>query len=150
MRITELARRAGVKSSTVRYYERSGLLAEPARTHGGYRDYDDDAVTTLRFLRRGQELGFTLAELAAFTALSAAVRGGEVSRVEVDAVARAKLREIDARIEDLHRTRDALAGLLDAECLDPDAACPVVAALGVMPDATVTAGPRRAHAGRAR
>lgn len=150
MRITELARRAGVRTSTVRYYERSGLLAEPARTHGGYRDYDDEAVTTLRFLRRGQQLGFTLAELAAFTALSAAVRGGAISRDEVDAVAQAKLREIEARIEDLRRTRDALAGLLEAECLDPDAACPVVAALGDLPDATAAAEPRRAHAGRAR
>ncbi|CAH0250654.1 MerR family transcriptional regulator [Plantibacter cousiniae (nom. nud.)] len=53
MRIAELARLAKVKVSTVRFYERSGVLAEPERTTGGYRDYRETDVVRLRFLRRG-------------------------------------------------------------------------------------------------
>jgi DNA-binding transcriptional MerR regulator len=63
MRTSELAGRAGVNSETLRYYERRGLLTEPPRTSGGYRDYPDAAVELLRFIKRAQELGFTLDEV---------------------------------------------------------------------------------------
>jgi hypothetical protein len=51
MRISDLARRAGATAKTVRFYEKSGLLAEPGRTAGGYRDYPAEAVAHLRFIR---------------------------------------------------------------------------------------------------
>jgi DNA-binding transcriptional MerR regulator len=120
-----------VKVSTVRFYERRGFLAQPPRTTGGYRDYDDTALTQLRFLRRGQELGFTLNELTDFTALSAGLRSGVVDVGSVTAAAVDKLQEIDGRIQDLQRTRDALETLLHQQCINPNEECPIVQALSV-------------------
>jgi len=57
MRISELADTVGVPASTVRYYERVGLLAAPARTASGYRDYDDDAASRLLFITRSRRMG---------------------------------------------------------------------------------------------
>lgn len=127
MNISELAARAGVKVSTVRFYERRGLLPLPTRSAGGYREFPDEDVARVRFLRRGQQLGFSLAELGELTALSGqrVLMTGDVARL-----GRAKLAEIDERIADLARVRSALAGLLEQQCIDPDAACPVVGALG--------------------
>lgn len=59
MRISELADRVGVPTSTVRYYERIGLLGSPARTASGYRDYDEDAATRLLFVHRARRLGLS-------------------------------------------------------------------------------------------
>ena len=59
MRISELADRVGVPVSTVRYYERIGLLAEPSRTCSGYREYDDNSATQLLFVTRARKLGLT-------------------------------------------------------------------------------------------
>jgi DNA-binding transcriptional MerR regulator len=61
----EVARRAGVSVGTLRYYERRGLLPEPARTPGGHRRYDEEAVRFLRSIKEAQAIGFTLAELRA-------------------------------------------------------------------------------------
>lgn len=130
MRIAELAGRAQVAVSTVRFYERRGFLAQPKRTAGGYRDYDDAALRQLRFLRRGQELGFTLNELAGFAELSVAVRSGVIDVGSVTATAVGKLQEIDARIRDLQRTREALQTLLDQQYIDLAEECPIVQALG--------------------
>lgn len=129
MRIAELARLAKVKVSTVRFYERSGVLAEPERTTGGYRDYRETDVVRLRFLRRGQELGFTLAELHYFDRLSQAARSGGASAGDVAAAAAQKLQEIDEKVADLQRTRSAISDLLDAQCVDPSVPCPIVSAL---------------------
>ncbi|SMQ57775.1 MerR family transcriptional regulator, mercuric resistance operon regulatory protein [Plantibacter sp. VKM Ac-1784] len=129
MHIAELARLAKVKVSTVRFYERSGVLAEPERTTGGYRDYRQTDVVRLRFLRRGQELGFTLAELHDFDRLSQAVRSGGASAGDVAAAAARKLQEIDEKVADLQRTRSAISDLLDAQCVDPSVPCPIVNAL---------------------
>ncbi|GHC80077.1 MerR family transcriptional regulator [Nocardiopsis terrae] len=129
MRIAELARRSGAKVSTVRFYERRGLLPVPLRSPNGYRSYDTQDVRRVRFLRRGQELGFTLAELAEFVSLSDRSRDGTVLPGRVRGRGQAKVAEIDGRIEDLLRMRAALLGVLEAPCVDPDDPCPVVAAL---------------------
>ena len=127
MNIAELAERAGVKVSTLRFYERRGVLPEPPRTTSGYRDFDESDVIRVRYLRRGQQLGFTLAELGELTALSGTrvVVAGEVA-----ARGRDKLAELDARIADLVRLRGALAGLLALQCTDPDEPCPIMHSLG--------------------
>ena len=64
MRIGQLATQTGVPVRTIRFYEEGGLLPAPPRTPGGYRSYDDDAVTRLRFVRSAQALGLSLAEIA--------------------------------------------------------------------------------------
>jgi DNA-binding transcriptional MerR regulator len=126
---TELARRAGVKVSTVRFYERSGVLPVPDRTANGYRDYRESDVRRMRFLRRGQELGFTLAELNAFDRFSQNARAGNVSAGEVAEAAEQKLREIDEKVADLQRTSLAIKDLLEMQCVDPSVPCPIVSAL---------------------
>src|SRR5215475_10570924 len=63
MRIGDLAKSAQVTAKTVRFYERAGLLTEPARTTSGYRDYPPQAVARLRFIRAAQSAGLTLAEI---------------------------------------------------------------------------------------
>ncbi|NAZ85349.1 MerR family DNA-binding transcriptional regulator [Kineococcus sp. T90] len=117
VRTPELARAAAVAVSTVRFYEREGLLPAPARQRDGYRAYTAEDVRTVRFLRRGQglDLGFTLAELAAFTRLSGAARSSGVLAADV--------------AEHAHRKVDEIAQLLAAQCLDTSAPCPVVEAL---------------------
>lgn len=115
--------------STVRFYERSGLLAEPGRTSGGYRDYDEEAVRHLRFLHRGQALGFTLTELREFADLSGAVRSGVVDPGLVAEAADRKLRDLDERITALQETRAAVATLRAQPCPDPSSPCPIEAAV---------------------
>ncbi len=63
MRISEVADRVGIPTSTVRYYERVGLIPGPARTASGYRAYDDAAEARLLFITRGKRLGLTLDEV---------------------------------------------------------------------------------------
>jgi DNA-binding transcriptional MerR regulator len=64
MRIGEVAERVGVNTKTVRYYERIGLLPDPQRLPSGYREYNDDDVDRLGFIRTAQRLGLTLAEIS--------------------------------------------------------------------------------------
>jgi MerR family mercuric resistance operon transcriptional regulator len=131
MRIGELATKAGVKTSTIRFYEREGLLERPPRTPGGYRSYSDSTVKRVRFLRRAQALGFTLSELEAFLSFSS---GRSVPRSQVEKVGKQKLGEIQARIDDLTRVRQALLKLMRQPCIDPKAECPLIAALGDLPE----------------
>jgi len=126
--IGAVARRAGVAIDTIRFYEREGLLAEPARRASGYRHYDDAAVRQLRFIRRAKALGFTLQEIRDLLALSRERRHG-VKAVKQRALER--LRSIDARIAELQRVRDGLAELV-AACPGRGAPerCPILRALG--------------------
>lgn len=129
MKIGEIAREAGVNIQTVRYYERRGLLADPRGAGEGYRDYDDAAVERLRFIRRAQELGFTLAEVTELLALRL---DPHTTASAVKARATEKIGEIDSRIRDLERIRSALAHLA-GKCRGdrgPTGDCPLLEALG--------------------
>jgi len=64
VRISELAERVGVPTSTVRYYERIGLLGPPARTGSGYRDYGEDSATLLLFVHRARRMGLSCEQIA--------------------------------------------------------------------------------------
>jgi len=64
MRISQLAEQVGVPTSTVRYYERIGLLSGPTRTASGYRDYDDTAASRLLFVSRARSLGLSCEQIA--------------------------------------------------------------------------------------
>ncbi len=63
MRIGELARRSGLTTKALRFYEQAGVLPEPERQPSGYRDYDESALARLRFVRAAQAAGLTLAEI---------------------------------------------------------------------------------------
>jgi DNA-binding transcriptional MerR regulator len=112
LRSGELAERAGVNVQTLRYYERRGLLAAPARRPSGQRRYPEDAVRLLRTIKAVQRLGFTLAEIEELLDLSEHRRGtGELHRR-----ARAKVAEIDARIDQLQQMRQTLVTVMAADC----------------------------------
>jgi Hg(II)-responsive transcriptional regulator len=125
--ISKAARAAGVGVETIRFYERQGLLEEPDRKASGYRQYAEEAVSVLRFIRRAKELGFTLKEIKGLLALRL---DASATRAEVRRQARAKVADIEARIADLQRMRDALQGLVRRCHGDgPIAGCPILAAL---------------------
>jgi Hg(II)-responsive transcriptional regulator len=127
MRTSELAGRAGVNPETLRYYERRGLLSRPPRTSGGYRDYPATAVDLLRFIKRAQELGFTLDEVEGLLHLN---RGGPDSCDAARALAESHQADLQARIADLERMHDSLRQLV-ATCDLPRAArsCPLLKAI---------------------
>jgi len=123
MRIGELADQGGVSTKTIRYYESIGILPEPDRTGGGYRDYPPEAVERLGFIRDAQASGLTLAEIASVLELKSA---GERSCEHTTALLERHLDDIDEQIERLTAARAALAELtarartLDpADCTDP-------------------------------
>jgi DNA-binding transcriptional MerR regulator len=64
VRIGEIANRVGVNTTTIRFYESIGVLPEPPRTSSGYRDYDDEHVERLRFIKTAQRLGLKLEDIA--------------------------------------------------------------------------------------
>jgi Hg(II)-responsive transcriptional regulator len=131
MRTSELAGRAGVNSETLRYYERRGLLHAPPRTTGGYRDYPEAAVDLLRFVKRAQELGFTLDEIEELLHLAV---GGPDNCEAARALAEARKADLESRIADLQRMRNSLAELV-ATCDQPraDRSCPLLPAIAVPP-----------------
>ena len=128
MRTSELARRVGVKAETLRYYERRGLLEAPPRTPSGYRDYPPAAVDMLRFIKRAQELGFSLEQVEELVHLD---NGGPASCDAARALAEAHKADLEERIADLQRMRDSLGELIaTCDLPRPDRRCPLLAALG--------------------
>lgn len=134
MRTSELASHAGVNSETLRYYERRGLLSEPPRTSGGYRDYPDTTVELLRFIKRAQELGFTLDEVEELLHLDT---GGPDSCDAARVLAEHRRADLAQRIRDMQRMHDSLAGLV-ATCDLPraDRNCALLDAIDHRPEAT--------------
>lgn len=122
---TDAARAADVPLSTLRHYERRGLLSPERDPRFGYRRYSQDDVRRVRFVQRTQQPGFGMGDVAAFLVLSGE---GAVPSSRLRAVVDAKLADLDARIADLARMRTALAALADGAA-DGDCACPVEAAL---------------------
>ncbi len=127
LRIGEVARRTGVSVETVRYYEREGILEPPARRPSGYRTYPEEAVRRIRFVKRAQQLGFSLKAIAELLALRHDPKG---RACEVKRTAGALVAEIDDRIATLARIRDALA-TLEQGCdgRGPAARCTILDAL---------------------
>lgn len=122
--IGQLAQAAGVHIETVRYYQRRGLLDEPARPHQGHRRYSIAALRRLRFIKRAQALGFTLAEIGDLLALDAACICAQTREL-----AARKLMLIDDKLADLVAMRKVLGGLvLQCDAGDGGAACPIIEA----------------------
>ena len=130
MRIGEIATLAGVRVGTLRFYEREKLLPTARRQRSGYRAFEPSAVVRVRFIRRAQELGFSLDEIRQLLAASDA--RGHVVGARLEKLAAEKLAEIDTRIADLRRVRRAVQKVTDdLRCDAPlDGPCPILAALG--------------------
>lgn len=126
MWIGRTAKAAGVNAQTLRYYERRGLIPRPARRGSGYREYSDDAVHVVRFIKRAQDLGFSLDEIEQLIALRG-VRRAERHRVR--ALAQRKIEEIDRKTAQLRSMRQALEALVESCHHGGSAACPIIEAL---------------------
>lgn len=126
--IGALARASGVGVTTLRYYERAGLLPKPARSDSNYRLYPAATAARIRFIRRAQQLGFTLAEINELLGLRVSARA---TCADVRTRAEAKVADIEARIRSLRRMSRALAKLAE-ECGQPHpaCACPLLDRLG--------------------
>jgi Hg(II)-responsive transcriptional regulator len=110
--IGRVATLADVPIDTVRYYERRGLIPRPRRTASGYRDFPAETVQQIRFIKRAQELGFTLEEIQGLLALRI---NGRAKCADVMHVAEHKLELIEDKITDLQSMRRALKKLV-ASC----------------------------------
>jgi len=123
----EVAERTGVNIETVRYYEQRGLIPAPSRSPAGYRKYTDDYVERIRFIKRAQELGFTLKEIVELLSLRV---DPDSDRADVRRRAEAKTADIEEKILDLQRMRNALISLV-ATCdgCGPASDCPILDAM---------------------
>jgi len=126
MKIGQLAKLAGVSVDTIRYYERRGLLAPPARTSSGYRCYTPDELRRLTFIVRAKRLGFTLEETRQLLTLGS----DDHACATVRKRARRKAEDIRIRIQQLTRIRQTLLALAE-QCAQtaPHETCPMLQAL---------------------
>jgi MerR family mercuric resistance operon transcriptional regulator len=125
--IGQLAKATQVGVETVRYYEKRGLLPEPPRRESGYRQFPVDAIKRIRFIKRAQNLGFSLREISQLLALS---DGQQAGCEEVRHFALEKVREIETRIDHFMRLKQILLDLV-TKCKGkgPLTDCPIIESL---------------------
>ena len=140
MTIGVLARTAGVNIETIRYYQRRGLIGTPRKPPGGVRRYAAHTLAQLRFIKRAQQLGFSLREIRGLLELGAG------ACVETRLLAETRLADIETRLHDLQAMRRTLARLIQACRAGREATCPIVESLGgeMLPPPTSRSTPRRA------
>ncbi|TNI14085.1 Hg(II)-responsive transcriptional regulator [Aeromonas veronii] len=123
--IGKLADAAGVNVETIRYYQRRGLLDEPAKPLGGHRRYPVDMVKRLRFIKRAQALGFTLSEVGGLLTLDKSC-----ACAETRARAARKLALIEQKVADLVVMQQLLGELVQqCDAGDGGAICPIIETL---------------------
>ena len=121
--ISELAKNAGVNIETIRYYERLGLISEPPRTESGYRIFPPEVIQRIRFIKRSQDLGFSLSEINKLLTLT---ESEGFSCWEVRQFASQKLEEIELKIRDLQNIKSVLQDL-SSKCSEGSInGCPII------------------------
>ena len=125
MWISEAAQQAGVNRETIRYYERRGLLPSAPRRRSGYRELPADTVRRIRFIKRAQELGFSLDEVAELLQLRAAKPR---NRARVRAVAERRVEQIEQKIAELEALRTTLRSLIHQCHEGTTLECPIIEA----------------------
>ncbi|CAH1583579.1 Mercuric resistance operon regulatory protein [Vibrio jasicida] len=124
MKISELAKSAGVNVETIRYYERRELIQQPLKPEQGFRDYTDATLERILFIKRAQELGFTLEEISNLLQL------GDENCLSVQEVAEHKLANVRTKIVDLCRLESVLDNLVtQCKCNPSESSCPIVETL---------------------
>ncbi len=125
--IGQVAKKAGVNVETIRYYERLGYIPKPPRPRSGYRQYSEETVNRIQFIKRAQKLGFTLKEISEL--LSLKVDSGNTC-ADVKRRAEAKITDIEEKIHNLQGIKKALAKLV-AMCSGkgPTGECPIIEVL---------------------
>lgn len=127
MMIGKVAKSAGIGVETIRFYERRGLIKAPPRNKSGYRQYPDSIIQRLHFIRRAKELGFSLKEIKELLELQTDPKStcGDIMRHTEQ-----KLTDINQRIDDLNKIRNALEILLEACSRDKTLDnCPIMNAI---------------------
>jgi len=122
----QLAKKTGCNLETIRYYEKIDLMPEPARSAAGYRQYDETHERRLRFIMRGRELGFVIADLKNLLEL---VDRKVVSCGEVSKLAKQHLGSVHQKIRDLKRIEAALSSTIESCSGDDVPDCAVIDAL---------------------
>src|SRR5229473_2692676 len=126
---SQLAKRGGVNLQTIRYYERTGLLPKPPRSGSGYRQFSPESVRRVRFIKRAQELGFSLKEIKELLALRIAPGS---TRTDVRKRAEARITDIDEKLQHLRSMRKALVRLTESCCgSGPASDCPILESLSL-------------------
>ena len=122
--ISKVAKELSINVETVRFYERRGLITQPSKPEVGYRHYSRDTVNRIRFIKRSQELGFTLDEIANLLSLN------DKPCSQVQKLAEQKLSAVKEKMADLQRLEKALNGLL-VQCNnnEDDNRCPIIESL---------------------
>ena len=133
MKIGELSQRTGTPTKTIRYYEEIGVLPAPDRAPNGYRDYPEDAIDRLGFVREAQATGLSLTEIGSILDLRSQ---GEATCHHVIDLLERHLTAIDQHLKTLRQTRRKLVTLTDrarsldpSECRDPNR-CQTIAGTG--------------------
>jgi len=126
--IGQVAKRCGVGVETIRFYEREGLIAQPARPESGFRRYPPDAVGWVRFIQRSKTLGFSLREIKDLLSLRV---DSATTCDAVKARAEGKIADIEQKIGHLQEMKRALVKLTVAcRKKKPTSECPILEALG--------------------
>lgn len=124
MRIGQIANRAGVIVETIRFYERKGLITQPPRNTGGYRQYPHEAIARIRFIKRAKELGFSLTEIAELLSLQA---NPKATCADVKQRAESKISTIHERVKDLQKMKRSLEKLASScKGSGPLDDCPII------------------------
>ena len=126
MTIGQAAKAAGLAATTLRFYEREGLLTPTSRSGAGYRLFDADVAERLQFIRSAQAIGFTLKDIRMLLELQTDNRKPRQSQVQ--RLLQARLEEVDQRMRDLERVRAALGTALD-RCRRSSGDCAVLKTL---------------------
>jgi len=123
MNIGQASRATGVSAKMIRYYEEIGLVRPASRTDANYREYDRRELNELRFIKRGRNLGFSMAEI---TRLLALWRDRERPSREVKAIADRHVADLDARIVEMQAMADTLRHLSHCCSGDERPDCPIL------------------------
>ncbi|MFB3068802.1 MAG: MerR family DNA-binding protein [Acidobacteriota bacterium] len=125
--IGEIAKRSGLGLETIRFYERKGLIEEPPRTDSGYRQFPEDVVVRIRFIRRAKELGFKLSEISELLSLRV---DPDTTCADVRTQTELKITDVEEKIRALQGIKTALKKL-SGSCVGtgPTSECPILDAL---------------------
>jgi len=127
MNIGEAAKASGISAKMIRYYESTGLITPASRSAAGYRHYTDDDLNMLHFIRRGRDLGFSMAHIGELLNLW---RDQQRASGDVKRIAEQHIDDLNQRIRDLQAMAATLSQLAQACQGDDRPNCPIIDALG--------------------
>lgn len=123
--ISEVAKECGVNIETIRYYEKRGLIQDPPRTATGYRAFPTEVIERIKFIKRAQELDFTLSEIQKLISISD--NDGNFTATDAKQFAMEKLREVEDKIRGLGSVKSLLEDLLErCSGSGPICECPII------------------------